>query len=89
MSAERLSNQAVFFGVRKGGAQAGVKSVSPHDMRCTFISDLWDAGVDGSTIQRLAGHASITTTQRYDRRGDEAKRRTADMLHLPHARRAP
>lgn len=38
---------------------------SLHSLRHTFISHLAMAGVDVGTIQRLAGHASITTTMRY------------------------
>jgi integrase len=36
-----------------------------HTLRHTFISHLVMAGVDLPTVQKLAGHASISTTMRY------------------------
>jgi integrase len=85
LTLERMTDQAVLFILDRRRAQAGVKAFSPHDLRRTFISTLWDAGADGATIQKLAGHSSITTTARYDRRGEEAKKKAAEMVHVPYA----
>lgn len=46
-------------------ALAGVDRVRLHDLRHTFASWLVQDGVTLQEVQRLLGHASITTTQRY------------------------
>jgi integrase len=42
--------------------QAGIPRCMLHDLRCTFCSHLAMAGVNEAFVQRLAGHASMTTT---------------------------
>lgn len=77
-----LNPDAVLKIVKKRALQAGIESFSPHDFRRTFCSDLLDAGVDLVTVQKLAGHASPETTAKYDRRGEETKRRAVQVLSI-------
>lgn len=83
VTADRMTPQAIFYLLRRRGDQAGVKRFSPHDLRRSFVSELLDAGADISAVAALAGHASVTTTARYDRRGERARRQAAGLLHFP------
>ncbi|MDA5479706.1 site-specific integrase [Yersinia intermedia] len=55
------------------GTTANVAEFTPHDLRRTFITQLLTQGVDINTVRQLAGHSDISTTARYDHRGDEAR----------------
>ena len=80
----RMTTQAIYNMLDKRGKEAGVSDFSPHDMRRTFVSDHLAAGTDIAIVAKMAGHASVTTTARYDRRPEEAKREAAGRLHLPY-----
>jgi site-specific recombinase XerD len=81
-----LREQSIYDMLQRWAVGAGVAPFSPHDLRRTFAGDLLDAGADISTVQKLMGHASVNTTQGYDRRGEATKRKAASLLHIPYAR---
>jgi len=84
---KHMTPKTVYKMLAKRATEAGVKPFSPHDLRRTFVSDLLDAGADITTVSKMAGHASVTTTARYDRRPEEAKRKAASLLHVPYSGR--
>jgi integrase len=59
---------------------AGIGHVRLHDLRHTYASWLRQAGVDLEEVQRLLGHASITTTQRYSHLGSTQHARVIAAL---------
>ncbi|HSB02848.1 MAG TPA: tyrosine-type recombinase/integrase [Anaerolineales bacterium] len=79
-----MTSQAIYNMLAKRAEEAGIKNFSPHDLRRTFISHLLDAGADITTVSKMAGHANIQTTARYDRRPEEVKKNTAKSLHVPY-----
>ncbi len=67
---QRMSDQAIYHILEIRRLEAGLDKFSPHDLRRTFASTMLNNGEDIVTIKDAMGHASITTTQKYDRRGD-------------------
>lgn len=81
---EPLTTAAMRARVVKAAAAAGVSArVTPHMLRHTAATQLIEAGVDIRYIQRLLGHASLSTTEIYTHVSDGALRRVmadADVL---------
>jgi site-specific recombinase XerC len=84
----RMSAQAIYDALVKRAGAARIPSLSPHDLRRTFASNLLDVSGDVSAVQKLLGHANVQTTMRYDRRGEAAKRKAINLLHLPYRSRS-
>lgn len=82
----RLTSQGVYDILYRRALQARLDPVTPHDCRRTYISSLLDQH-DIAIVAKLAGHSSVVTTARYDRRPAEAARRAAQSIHIPYQRR--
>jgi integrase/recombinase XerD len=83
ISTRRITDEAVAIVLATRATEAGVSACTPHDMRRTYISELLDAGADIATVQKLVGHEQVTTTASYDRRGEAAKRKAVELVHVP------
>jgi integrase/recombinase XerD len=79
-----LSGSAAWAICQERGRKAGIKPPAPHDLRRTWTGDLLEAGVDLATVQKMAGHASVSTTGRYDRRDHGVQRKAAGQLLVPY-----
>jgi site-specific recombinase XerD len=77
-----LSGSAVWAICKERGRKAGIQPPAPHDLRRTWTGDLLEAGVDLATVQKMAGHASVSTTGRYDRRDHAVQWKAAKQLHV-------
>ena len=59
---------------------AGLDGATSHSGRRTFITRLASKGVSVRVLASLAGHKSITTTQRYIDVNDEMKRAAVELV---------
>jgi integrase/recombinase XerD len=79
-----LTAPAMRSRLAKAASDAGLAArVTPHMLRHTAATQLIEAGVDIRYIQRLLGHASLSTTEIYTHVSDRALKRaltSADVL---------
>lgn len=61
----RTVNEIIDHYAKKTGI---VSKLCPHSARATFITELLDAGVDIYKVAQEVNHASVNTTQEYDKR---------------------
>ena len=60
--------------------KAGVPKVRFHDLRHTALTQLVQRGTDLRTVQGIAGHASLKTTERYLHSNDRLKQEAVEKL---------
>lgn len=75
-----ISAQAIYNIVKQRQVAAGIDDISTHDLRRSFVTNLLDSGEDVFTVQKLARHADVATTQVYDRRNRSVQDAAAKRL---------
>lgn len=77
----RMTRQQIADVITACASRAGItKRLSPHSLRHTCATQLLDQGVPLRDVQVFLGHASPTTTQRYDLGRDQLDRSPAYAL---------
>lgn len=77
---EPISGQTIYDIIIRRYKEAGLKRLTPHDLRRTFATKLLENGEDVFLVQDLMGHSSVETTKNYDRRAEKAKKKAAKAL---------
>lgn len=73
VTCDRLNAQSIYYILNKRGVSEAIAQFSPHDLRRTFATALFDSGQDIRTVQVALGHENIETTAIYDKSGDKRK----------------
>ena len=60
--------------------RAGVSGATSHSMRRSFITNLANKGIGVRVLASLAGHRSITVTQKYIDVNDDMKRNAVELI---------
>lgn len=83
LSGQRLSPRGALDMVKRRCATAGLPAdICNHSFRATGITLHQDAGGDLEAARQLAGHASVKTTQLYNRSGDRRRRAEVERVQL-------
>lgn len=81
-TAKSLTEDAIFKILRSRAKEFGLEIFAPHDLRRTYATRLFELGGDVNVVRQAMGHASILTTQRYDKRGEEAVKVLSKRINL-------
>jgi integrase/recombinase XerD len=75
-----ITTEIVYLLVRNMAKHVGLATVSPHDLRRTYITRLLEQNIDLNTVRLMAGHENISTTVIYDKRDNKVMQKAAATL---------
>ncbi len=79
--AKRMSEANIYRLINKYGDNIEGKKLSPHKLRATYGTQLYDATKDIVFVQKAMNHNSSHTTELYIRgKGDESKKQAVDIM---------
>jgi integrase/recombinase XerD len=75
-----INGAIVYRIVRQKCALAGIDVVPPHALRRTFITHGGGRGLEMQKLQGAVGHASVTTTERYNKANNAARSKAGNVF---------
>lgn len=82
LTPDRLTSQTIYYVLNKRGVSQQLEDFSPHDLRRTFATALFNHGEDIRTVQVALGHENIETTKLYDKSGETRKNEAIQNLKI-------
>ncbi len=76
-----INRQIIFLFIKEYAEKAGLQDVSPHTLRHSFATHLIQNSADIRSVQKMLGHADISTTQIYTHITDAHLRKTYEKFH--------
>jgi integrase len=83
-----MSEEGLRSGFRRALDRANLPHTRLHDLRHFFITECFAGGAGAPTVQKLAGHLHLTTTQRYAHTNEGLMREAVQILSKSRVRRA-
>lgn len=77
----KISRQLAWMIVKRYAKQVGIDNLSPHGLRHAFATHLVNHGANLRAVQKLLGHADISTTQIYTHVANERLWDSVDENH--------
>jgi integrase/recombinase XerD len=81
-----LTRQDIFLFVKEYGRKIGIPDISPHTLRHCFATHLVQNDADLFSVQRMLGHANVSTTQIYTHLRKSDLQKSYEKAH-PRAKR--
>ncbi|MFC1752416.1 tyrosine recombinase XerC [Thermoproteota archaeon] len=79
---ERLTARSIQRMILSESVKQGLdKHITPHTLRHSFATSLFDGGADLRTVQELLGHSSLSTTQIYTHLSNEKIQESYKKAH--------
>lgn len=77
---QRMGDQAIYYVIKKYGKYINDKNISPHKLRATYGTQLYNETKDIHFVQKAMGHSTPAVTQIYIRGDQHVAEKASDIM---------